>query len=193
VSGAGKPERLTESRAFHLPWDWSRDGRFLLYSETLARGADLWVLPLEHEGTPFPFLATEFDETSASFSPDGRWVAYMSNESGRFEIYVRDFAPGRSSSRMKYQISSGGGFSPRWRRDGREIYYRRGTKLYAASVTVSGTELQVSAGRVLFEVHSRAEFCGVSRDGRFLLLNPVGDPPTAAIHVLSNWHPRKSK
>jgi len=100
--------------------DWSRDGRFILYQMPGAKtGQDLWVAPQFGDRKPFPYLQTQFDEQEGRFSPDGKWVAYVSNESGRDEIYVQAFPP----SGAKFQISSGGGSEPQWRMDGTELFY----------------------------------------------------------------------
>jgi Tol biopolymer transport system component len=111
----GNPKRAT---------DWSRDGRYLLYTENNPKtGFDIWYLlnPLSkaNDSKPVPFLRTEFREGRGQFSPDGRWVAYESEESGRREVYVRPFPLGAG----KWRISSNGGGLPRWRGDGRELYY----------------------------------------------------------------------
>src|SRR6266566_6104660 len=122
---AGADELLLESDQTKSPNDWSSDGRFLLFSSRDPQTAvDLWVLPLSGDKKPFPFLKTPFDEVHGQFSPDGKWIAYESNESGRSEIYVQPFpvAGGR------VQISNEGGVEPVWSRDGRKIFYRSGSK-----------------------------------------------------------------
>src|SRR5207248_11172645 len=99
---------------------WSSDGRFLLYAvQDATTQADIWALPLVGERTPFPVVQTQFDEIQGQFSPDGQWIAYASNESGRYEIYIRSFA----AAGTKRQVSTGGGLQPRWRRDGKELFY----------------------------------------------------------------------
>jgi serine/threonine protein kinase/Tol biopolymer transport system component len=104
---------------------WSRDGRFLLYEATHARTKDdVWVLRLEGDMKTIPFMSTDFNENQAHFSPDGRWVAYVSDESGHPEVYVRAFSLNSAGTGGKWQISSGFGLAPRWRGDGGELYYR---------------------------------------------------------------------
>jgi Tol biopolymer transport system component len=130
ASGAGVEEVLVASSQAKIPSDWSADGRFLLhFSVDPQTNADLWVLPLEGDRTPWVLLKTPFSERHGTFSPDGRWVAYQSNESGRNEIYIRPFAgpaaSGASASQVggQWQVSTAGGTFPRWRRDVRELYY----------------------------------------------------------------------
>jgi eukaryotic-like serine/threonine-protein kinase len=127
VDGAKNEELLLKSSEDKNPTSWSRDGRFLLFSARDPKTkADLWVLPLEGDKKPKPFLQTEFNEQDGHFSPDGRWIAYTSDESGRNEIYVRTFAPGSggaTDSGGKTLISTGGGVGPRWREDGKELFY----------------------------------------------------------------------
>ena len=100
--------------------DWSPDGHVLLYRRLDPKtGTDIWALPLEGDRRAFPVVQTSFEERDAQFSPDGKWIAYQSNESGRFEVYVQPF-PGPGG---KTQVSTGGGAQPRWQRDGRELFY----------------------------------------------------------------------
>src|SRR5262249_13906893 len=107
----GTDELLLESDQNKVATDWSSDGRFLLFrSIDPQTGWDLWVLPMSGDKKPFPFLKTPFEEREGQFSPDGKWIAYQSNESGRFEIYVQLF-PGPGE---KFQISASGGAQPRW-------------------------------------------------------------------------------
>src|SRR5262249_52876426 len=113
---AGADEVLLESDQNKSPLDWSSDGRFLLFRNSSPQtGADLWILPVFGDKKPFSFLKTPFDESDGQFSPDGKWIAYQSNESGRFEIYVQPF-PGPGG---KFQISTNGGAQPRWNKNGK--------------------------------------------------------------------------
>ena len=133
---------------------WSADGRFITYigGGGIIVRSDLWVLPLSRRSQAVSVSDTTFVESQGQFSPDGRWMAYMSNESGRQEVYVRPF-PGPGD---KWLVSSAGGGWPRWRRDGREIFYlaRDGT-LMAVSVDAAGSSFVVGAGRPLFKVRLR--------------------------------------
>ena len=127
---------LLESSEHKNISDWSDDGRFLLYSvQSRTTGNDVWVLPLSGDRTPIPVAQTPATEARARFSPDGRWVAYESNESGRNEIYVQTFPdPVRRT-----QVSTAGGATPIWRRDGAELYFRSpDDHLMAARIAVKG-------------------------------------------------------
>jgi eukaryotic-like serine/threonine-protein kinase len=156
TNGSGSEQELVRATGDQFPDDWSRDGRFLLYTHVDPRThADLWVLPLAGDGTPSgtatPFANTEFSEEQGRFSPDARWVAYASDESGRSEIYIQPFpAPPNGGSKMP--ISRDGGSEPRWRRDGKELFYfSPDGKLMAADVT-EGTTFKASVPRILFQV-----------------------------------------
>jgi serine/threonine protein kinase/Tol biopolymer transport system component len=129
ASGVKDGELLLKSSGAPHAESWSRDGRFLLYDLFDPKTKyDIWVLPLEGEKKPVPFLVTQFNEGDARFSPDGHWVAYDSDESGNLEIYVRSFAMNSAETAVeaggKWRISNGYGIEPRWRGDGRELYYR---------------------------------------------------------------------
>jgi hypothetical protein len=157
-------------------------------------GVDLWVLPLGDEGKPSPLAHMPFDERGGEFSPDGRWIVYESNESGPFEIYVRSFPTGDS----KRPVSIGGGTQPRWKRDGREIYYvAPDARMMAVSVAVSadGKTVDASAPVALFPTRlaSGAGFApgeqqyAVAPDGRFLLNTVVDEAKASPITVVLNW------
>ena len=121
ISGTGSETVLLESAENKNSLDWSRDRRFIVYAVLSAKtGADLWVLPLEKSAKPFAFTQAPGDEIGAKFSPDGHWMTYQSNETGRVEIYVQRF-PGPARSTL---ISTSGGTTPAWRDDGREIIYK---------------------------------------------------------------------
>ena len=142
--------------------------------------------PFSGDRKPFPFLQTEFNETSAQFSPDGKWLAYASDESGRFEIYAAPFPePGG-----KFQISSSGGIHPRWRRDGREIFYvALDRKLMAAEVETSPA-FRVGAAHALFPTRPRAigSIYDVSSDGqKFLVANLTSEEASQPITLVLNW------
>jgi len=198
MGGTQDAEPLMSSNEWKLPSSWSPDGRFLLYTAYGQTKGDLWVLPLGNHKKPFPFLRTEFDEREGQFSPDGRWIAYISDESGRIEVYVRPFAPNASGESIsnagdKRLISSGGGYSPAWRADGRELYYiGLERKLMAVQVTTRSV-FQAGVPSALFQAPPRSEDelgltqWGPSTDGkRFLFLVPEaqGEVPFT---VVLNW------
>jgi eukaryotic-like serine/threonine-protein kinase len=190
ADGSGGLERLTTSDRTHVPMSWSPDGKFLAFMESSpSTGYDIWVLRLG-DRKALPFLQTPFSESAPRFSPNGRWLAYLSNESGRYEIYVQPYpGPGR-----KLQVSTEGGTEPAWNPNGRELFYRSGDRMMAVEVT---TQPALSAGkpRMLFEgryVPTPATFPNydVSPDGeRFLMLKPNEEEASAAtqIEIVLNW------
>ena len=126
-------ERLLQSATHQVPSSWSLDGRYIVYENADPKTqTDLWILPLFGGRKPLPFLITEFSEAQGQLSPNGRWMAYTSNESGKNEIYVQPFPP--SSPGPKWTISPRGGRQPHWRRDGKELFYLEGTDSTSVSV-----------------------------------------------------------
>ena len=168
------------------------DGRFLLYGDVDPKTkVDLWVLPMDGasgERKPIPFLRTEFNEQRAKFSPDDRWVAYQSDESGKFEIYVRPF-PAVEGGGEKWMVSHGGGTDPRWRGDGKELFYLAPDgNVMAVPVATSGAGFQPGTPAVLFKGPPSPPGWDVSADGkRFLFPVPAGDTVLAPITVILNW------
>ena len=208
ASGAGVEERLVASDQVKTPESWSADGRFLLYrSIDPQTSLDLWVVPMVGDRTPSVFLKTPFREGYGAFSPDGRWVAYESNESGRNEIYVRPFVPPAAagtpptSAGGQWQVSTAGGIYPRWRPDGKELYYLNPAgAMMAAPITVTGATLAPGAPMVLFptrivgggEDAAQGRQYDVASDGRFLI-NTELDTVAAPITLLQNWNPGAKK
>jgi len=195
----GAEELLSESDEDKAPNDVSSDGRFLLYvSLSPDSGADLWVLPLNEQGKPgkpTAFLKTMFEERQGQFSPDGHWVAYQSNESGAgYEIYVRPF-PGPGG---QYQVSTGGGIQPRWRHDGKELFYvAPDGKLMAVPVNGNSGAFTMGKPTELFLTHlwgggsnsvTNQQYA-VSRDGRFLMNINIDSAIVSPITILLNWKP----
>jgi len=190
AGGTGSEEVLVTSDALKFPTDWSADGRFLAFeslSNKTRTGWDLWVLSIE-DRKPVLFLGSEFDESGGRFSPDGRWMAYVSNQSGREEIYVQPF-PGPGG---RWQISTGGGACPIWRRDGREIFYLApDMKLMSVEVKTGGT-FEAGPPRPLFSPRLKVRPFGrqfdVSADGqRFLINMPVSEEGSPPITLIQNW------
>jgi serine/threonine protein kinase/Tol biopolymer transport system component len=186
-SGAGTEEVLLADNLDKAPVSWSPDGRFILYVN-LGTNNSLFVLPLSGDRKPFPFQKTQFNGLLAQFSPDGRWVAYQSNESSRAEVYVVPF-PGPGG---KWQISSSGGSLPRWRHDGAEIFYLTpDNKLMAAAVNGKGGSFQVGAVKPLFGTQAapggRNRY-DVSPEGQRFLINTAPEQTSSSpITIVLNW------
>jgi serine/threonine protein kinase len=186
-ANGGREEQLTSGPNDKWLTDWSRDGKFLLYFEQDPRSQDdLWVLPLGGNRKPISILQTPFNETKGQFSPDGKWIAYDSNESGDFEVYIRAFP----SSTMQWQISNRGGTNPRWRGDGKELFFvSPDSKMMAATIRTSDTSVQPNTPRELFPTSILGGVenpYDVSADGQRLLLSlPSEDIPP--LTVVMNW------
>jgi hypothetical protein len=167
----------------------------------MRTGSDLWILPVigDERGNkkPFPFVTTPFEEREGQFSPDGKWIAYQSNESGRFEVYVQPF-PGPGA---KVQISANGGAQPRWNKNGREIFYvSLDSKMMAAPVKVSadGQSLEPGTPAALFPIRialgplpgvNKQQYA-VSSDGQRFLVNLAEEETEASpITLIYNWKP----
>jgi serine/threonine protein kinase/Tol biopolymer transport system component len=193
--GDGSEELLLENPGTTTPTSWSSDGRSLLYSQLNPEtGFDLYVLPLVGDRKPVVFANRPYDEENGQFSKDMRWIAYESNESGQFEVFVQSY-PG---PRGKWQISTDGGRSPRWREDGRELYYVTADgSLMGVPIRVSadGTEIESSSPVPLLRgqlrvtprtTASRGNYAAASDGQRFLMTVPLAEAPTP-ITVILNW------
>jgi Tol biopolymer transport system component len=188
ANGVGQDEPLLQSDAPMSPASWSADGKFLLYHRSDPKtDVDVWVLPLEGDRKPFPFLQTPFRETDARFSPDGRWIAYRSNESGRPEVYVQTFPAGGG----KWQVSTNGGQQPQWRGDGKELFYVSTDRKLMAVDVKRGATFEAGLPKALFDFEAaKAHNLGyaTSADGRrFLLLRTLQEPSPAPFSVVVNW------
>ena len=199
TSGSADEQSLLVSPHNKAALDWSSDGQVLLYSAQDPKTAsDLWALPMTKERKPFPVVRTSFDEIEGQFSPDARWLAYVSNESGRYEIYLRPFP----ESGGKWQISTAGGAQPRWRRDGRELFYvasdgqlmavqvrvapdSRVTEV-GAPVALFPTRLASGAAIAVAGALARAQYA-VAADGRFLMIVAGDAAVTSPITIVQNW------
>jgi Tol biopolymer transport system component len=196
--GGGEEEQLTTGPYSKTALDWSRDGRYLLYSQTSQSpvpNSDLWVLPLDGNRTPAVVLQTPFNEAAATFSPDGKWIAYQSNASGRHEIYVRPFPPGPGSP---WQVSNQGGSRPRWGDDGKSLYFLalptgQLTALMTTAVRAVGQRFEAGAPRELFQMESvgwanLTSPYDVTPDGqRFLVFQWSGETTTFPLTVVTDW------
>ncbi len=190
AAGTGEPVEILKSPENKFPSDWSRDGAWLVYN-SLGKdtGWDLWALPMNGtDHKPIPLARTKFAELAASLSPDGRFLAYRSNESGRNEVYVQEFPEARS----KWQVSAEGGSDPFWRGDGHELFYRaRDLSLMAVPVQLAPT-FNAGTPRALFKAHfalvnSRGLY-RPTRDGqRFLMLETLGREAIPSTTVVLNW------
>jgi eukaryotic-like serine/threonine-protein kinase len=201
-SSAGADDLLLESDQTKAPTDWSSNGRFLLFfSIDPQTGYDLWILPVFGDKKPFPFLKTPFDERDGQFSPDGKWIAYQSNESGRFEVYVQPF-PGL---RGKFQISSNGGAQPRWNKNSKEIFYvSLDSKMMAAPVKLSpdGQSLETGTPAALFPVLiaggpvpgvNKQQYAVSSESQRFLVNLAADEGAASPITLIYHWKPQAAK
>jgi Tol biopolymer transport system component len=186
VDGSGETEVLLNDGSNNAPHSWSPDGQHLAYYRiTVDAARDIWILPRGDE--PQPFIVTDANERSPSFSPDGRWIAYVSDETGRDEVYVTAF-PGPRDTR---KVSTDGGRVPVWSRDGTELFYRNGTQLLSVPVQL-GQEFVAGEPEALFEGSFYAEPGGsgtqdfdVTPDGqRFVMIQ--FEAPTQ-IRVIQNW------
>jgi dipeptidyl aminopeptidase/acylaminoacyl peptidase len=184
-----------------IPWSWSPDGKFIAYSAatddkpisySAENGAgrnlqalDLWILPLAGDRKPFPFLHTPYAETHGRFSPDGCWLAYASTESGRAQVYVTSFPDGKGT----WQGSTG--TQPRWRRDGKELFFLDGNMLMAAAVDGSSDSFMVGDVHPLFETRtggSPRSAYDIAPDGQRFLIETRAEETTASpLTVVVNW------
>ena len=177
--------------------DWSADGRFLLYNDYDPKTSiDSWILPLFGDRKPFPFLQTPAMEMLARFSPDGRWIAYVSDETGRAEVFVRPFPGSRGG---KWQISQGGGQQPAWQRDGKELFYiADDLKLMAVSVQL-GETFEAGTPAPLFQTSlipntfgstfywEGSQYLVAANGQRFLMESAVQEQASSPITIILNW------
>ena len=182
---------LQEKDTIEIPDGFSPDGRYLIYERKVPQNETtyhLWALPLFGDGKPFPIVKSTFDERYSAISPDGKWMAYQSNESGRWEIYITAFPGGGA----KWQVSSVGGNAAKWRRDGKEIFYLDPSdNIVAVDVNASGSAVQLGTSHILFQAIGVQRDFGpydVSADGKRFLLNSGNlkegsDPFT----LVQNW------
>jgi len=186
--GSGPMQRLDTANAGRFAQSWSPDGRTLVFLEENLSDWDLWTLSLDGKREPQPWLRTPFAEWSAAFSPDGRWLAYVSDESGSTEVYVRRFR----GATEKLQISSEGGTEPVWARSGRELFYRAGDKVMVVSVETA-PPLRAGKPRQLFEgpfeagPGENANFDVAPGDQRFLMVAREQKRPLTHLELLLGW------
>ena len=198
ANGGGDEQSLLVTDQNKQSLDWSSDGRFVLYAtQDPETGSDLWALPLDGEHKPVAIARNGFDESQGQFSPDGRWVAYVSNETGRYEIYVRPFPDAGG----KWQVSTAGGIYPRWRLDGHELFYigldnrlmavqidlgtATRTVTLRPPVALFPTRLATAGNNGVAGYAARPQYA-VAADGRFLM-NVAADDVTPPITIVQNW------
>ena len=194
ANGTGQAELLVESRNWMIPSCWSADGRYLVYHETDQKtGFHIWLLPLSGDRKPQSYLRTQSEERNGQISPDGRWMAYASYDSGHLEVYVRTFPDANGG---KWLVSVGGGSQPVWRRDGRELFFLSPEmKVLSVEVKNGRGGFEASQPRVLFgrpraglSYTNLAADYAVSADGqRFLANTALDEPGASSITVLTNW------
>jgi Tol biopolymer transport system component len=186
ASGAGADEPLLEAAESKSVEDWSADGKLLLFN---INTSEIDALPLSGDRKPYPVLKAPFTQAHASLSPDGHWIAYVSQESGRMEVFVQDFPPAGG----KWQISNSGGTEPSWRHDGKELYYLNGTKLEAVDVNTAGSSFEAGFPKDLFDVpvvndlNRRNRYVATPDGRRFLFVTSPKTIDAAPFLVVQNW------
>ena len=184
--GSSAPEQALISSPkpiFQALSDWSRDGRYLMYEQGTGFNVDLWVLPLAGDHKPFAYTSAA---SRGTFSPDGRWVSYVGQEAGRPEVFVAPFP----WTGAKWQVSNGGGASPRWSANGKELFYFDLTGLVAVEVDGSGSAFQIGSSKLMFRLPLRgiiAREYSPSRDGqRFIAISP-SEGSSQSLTLVQNW------
>ncbi len=192
ADGSGEEKALLSSDEDKQPTSWSQDKRFLLYdiNDAQQTAGDVWVLPLEGDRKPYRILGTKFGEALGQFSPDGHWIAYVSDESGTPEIYVRPFSSEKSADAVsggKWTISKGGGFQPRWRTDGKELFYYSPALQQMAVDVIASPTFVPGAPKRLFGIPLLSPG-DVTGDGkRFIYPTPEGSNAPSPFIVVTNW------
>ncbi len=188
--GGGPEERLVTGPDEAYAGSWSADGRTLALSVvSAANQQDVWLLRRDRGGLAAPLLQTAFDERDPAISPDGRWLAYSSNQTGRYEVYMRPLDPSGGTE----QVSNAGGTQPVWRRDGRELFYRNGDEMVAVGLTVTPSSVAATIPHVLFRGNYAPGFTQYQRtydvtpDGSRLLMVRSEQPPLTEIRVVLDW------
>jgi Tol biopolymer transport system component len=184
--GSSAPERTLLSSPtpiYQAISDWSHDGRYLMYEQGTGMNTDLWVLPLSGDAKPFPYTS---GSSRGAFSPDGHWVAYVAQEGGRPEVFVAPFP----WTGAKWQVSNGGGTGPRWRDDGKELFYFDLNGVTAVAVDGAGSTFQVGSSKLLFRLPLRGiigrEYAP-TRDGqRFIAVTP-SEGSSQSLTLVQNW------
>ena len=191
ANGSGTEEALVVRDLTQLPQAWSPDGRTLAFVEQDLAGVagGIWLLSLYGEPQGQPWIQTPALENEAQFSPNGRWIAYSSTETGRSEVYVRSLA-----GDVTRPITTEGGGAPRWSADGRELFYRSGSGLFAVEVSTDGTFERglpslLFEGSYLRDINGIASYDVTADAERFLMIaQPPSDAAPMPLTVVQNWH-----
>jgi Tol biopolymer transport system component len=193
ANGVGDAEPLLQSDViFKNPYSWSPDGKFIAFDQPDPKtGWDVWLLPLDGDRKPVPLLHSTSNEDGGWISPDGHWIAYYSDESGREEVYTQSFPiPG-----SKYQVSTTGAHNVFWSRDGKEMLIAgKGGTVSTVAVETTPTTFKSGPPRVLFQLPAEAvDYVATPDLSRMLVTVPVGDSPPGAIEVDLNWAARLAR
>jgi Tol biopolymer transport system component len=192
LDGSKPDQLLLKTSENKRPTSWSRDGKYLFFDVAQTgnfSSADIWVLPMEGGGTPFPFLKTRFDEGDGSLSPDGKWVAYTSNQTGRFEEYLRPFTTNpQSPSGAEIVVSNLGGYYGHWRSDGRELAFTNDQFQYLAVDINTAGGLQIGQTHELFSRPGSPPWTAATPDHkRFLFRTPADETAAPTFTYMVNW------
>jgi len=183
VDGSDEAEQLTSDHV-QVPYSFSPDGKLLAFDELHPEsGFDIWILPMEGERSPEPYLRTQFNERAPAFSPDGRFIAYESNESGENEVFIQAY-PG---SGRKWRVSVDGGAAPQWNPEGQELFYLSGERMMVVDVDTQ-EELSLGAPRLLFE--TSAIFTRILPDGQGFVIIQLSENPSDfpdQLILVQNW------
>jgi Tol biopolymer transport system component len=206
--GAGQDEALLQTQESKFPWDWSHDGRYIIFASTRPKtGLDLWALPVTGntpgkpgDNKPVVLVQTPYNEWMGQVSPDGRWLAYLSDESGHPEVLVQPFSPedaaGGKRVTGKWQVSSGGGEQPRWSADGKELFYvAPDRKLMAVTVRSGGAGFARTTPQALFELRANVGYgryvyrYAPAPDGKRFLVSADAETSLGAqpLNVVVSW------
>ncbi len=187
--GAGEKKVVLRSTERIETTDWSRDGRYVLFDRGNVGFFDIWAVALAEPDKPFPLVQSPYLDTQGVFSPDGRWVAYVSEQTGRFEVYVTAFPGGGA----RYQVSGSSGILPMWSADGKTLYFlTRYGELMAVDVDGRGARFEIEVPRSLFRVNlfvgpRIASAYAVTADGQRVLVNSAGDAAERRVALVANW------
>jgi Tol biopolymer transport system component len=184
-SGTGEEQPILTSEVQRHAEDWTRDGKYLIFNQSTIGETGIWALPMTGERKPFVVISGPGRPEQGQVSPNGKWIAYRSGESGRSEVYVQDFPPAGG----KWQVSTAGGSDPQWGRDGKELFYIETSRMMAVDVKPDGARFDAGVPKPLFDTRmgniGRNRYVVSPDSQRFLVvaLNDSGLP----IWVVQNW------